>query len=142
MSEVKFKNQLPIQLRFNDIDIIGHVNNSVYFNFLDLGKTAYFEAVRGEHFDWSNINIVIRNIQADFVCPTFYKDKIAVETAVVKIGNKSMHMFQQIVDIETRHVKCTCTTVMVGFDPKTNQSTEITQCWKDSIREYEENPEL
>ena len=27
-----FRHTLPLQLRFNDIDLLGHVNNSVYFS--------------------------------------------------------------------------------------------------------------
>ena len=42
-----FRHSIPVQLRFNDIDILGHLNNSVYFTLFDLGKTRYFEAVHG-----------------------------------------------------------------------------------------------
>lgn len=38
MEEIVFHHQLPIQLRFNDVDKFGHVNNTVYFSFYDLGK--------------------------------------------------------------------------------------------------------
>lgn len=44
---MEFKHSVPVQLRFNDADALGHVNNSVYFTFYDLGKTEYFKAVRG-----------------------------------------------------------------------------------------------
>ena len=140
--EQVFKNILPVQLRFNDIDILGHVNNNAYFSFFDLGKTAYFEAVRGCRFDWTNTDIVIRRIETDFVEPTFFQDEIAVETAVIKIGNKSLQMQQRIIDMNTQRVKCICTTVMVGFDVKTNQAMAISTCWKEAIRQYEQNPEL
>ena len=40
-----FHHTLPIQLRFNDVDKFGHVNNTVYFSFYDLGKTEYFATV-------------------------------------------------------------------------------------------------
>ena len=33
MDTIKFKHITPIQLRFNDFDALGHVNNSVYFSF-------------------------------------------------------------------------------------------------------------
>ena len=39
MEEIAFHHTLPIQLRFNDVDKFGHVNNTVYFSFYDLGKT-------------------------------------------------------------------------------------------------------
>lgn len=140
--ETIYKNRLPIQLRFNDIDVVGHVNNSVYFNFFDLGKTAYFEAVRGGHIDWSTTDIVIRKIDADFMAPTFYRDQIEVDTAVVKIGNKSIQLEQRIIDTRTNMVKCVCRTVMVGFDRETNSAQEISSCWKEAIRAYEQNPDL
>ena len=140
--DMKFRNRLPIQMRFNDVDIIGHVNNSVYFNFFDLGKTSYFDEIIGKHVDWANADIVIKAINADFKVPTFYRDNIAVETAVVRIGNKSLTMLQRIIDIDTNIVKCECTTIMVGFDVATNSSKEITSFWKDAIRKYEQNPEL
>ena len=35
----------PIQLRFNDIDQMGHVNNAMIMEFFDLGKSEYFTAV-------------------------------------------------------------------------------------------------
>ena len=38
MEEIKFNHTLPIQLRFNDVDKFGHVNNTVYFSFYDLSK--------------------------------------------------------------------------------------------------------
>ena len=45
MEEIVFHHALPIQLRFNDVDKFGHVNNTVYFSFYDLGKTEYFASV-------------------------------------------------------------------------------------------------
>ena len=32
MEEIVFHHTLPIQLRFNDVDKFGHVNNTVYFS--------------------------------------------------------------------------------------------------------------
>ena len=33
-AQYPFKCSTPLQLRFNDVDALGHVNNSVYFQFL------------------------------------------------------------------------------------------------------------
>ena len=30
-----FRHHTDVQIRFNDIDILGHVNNTVYFSFYD-----------------------------------------------------------------------------------------------------------
>ena len=58
MEEIKFRHTLPIQLRFNDVDKFGHVNNTVYFSFYDLGKTEYFASVC-PGVDWEKDGIVV-----------------------------------------------------------------------------------
>ena len=77
-----------------------------------------------------------------FLAPTVYRDRIEVDTAIVKIGNKRLHVHQRIIDTVNNVVKSTCTTVMVGFDVASNTSKEISQTWKDAIRAYEQNPNL
>ena len=58
MEEIEFHHSLPIQLRFNDVDKFGHVNNTVYFSFYDLGKTEYFASVC-PGVDWEKDGIVV-----------------------------------------------------------------------------------
>ena len=58
MEEIQFNHTLPIQLRFNDVDKFGHVNNTVYFSFYDLGKTEYFASVCPD-VDWEKDGIVV-----------------------------------------------------------------------------------
>jgi acyl-CoA thioester hydrolase len=41
MDEIQFHHSVPIQLRFNDFDVLGHVNNSVYFTFYDWEKRIF-----------------------------------------------------------------------------------------------------
>ena len=138
MQTFDFKHILPLQIRFNDIDALGHVNNSVYFSFYDLGKSSYFEAVEKGPIDWRAADIVIANIHADFLAPIFMHNKIAVRTAVAEIGNKSLRMVQQIIDTDKGDIKSECTTIMVGFDPKTSEAKEISNEWRSKISLFEE----
>lgn len=48
--EGNFKHITPIQIRFNDIDHLGHVNNNAYFAYYDLGKERYIIDVLGVDF--------------------------------------------------------------------------------------------
>lgn len=136
MEEITFHHTIPIQLRFNDIDKFGHVNNAVYFTFYDLGKTEYFSSVC-PHVDWEKDAIVVVHIEADFVSQILASDQIAVQTAVSEIGTKSFHLIQQVIDTQTKEIKCTCRSVMVTFDLEEHQSKPLTEEWIDSICRYE-----
>ena len=49
-----FRHVLPIQIRFNDVDKFGHVNNTVYFQFYDTAKTDYIATVCKD-VDWEQV---------------------------------------------------------------------------------------
>lgn len=133
-----YKHSVPVQLRFNDTDALGHVNNSVYLSFYDLGKTAYFEAVQKGKMIQKDVDIVVAHIDVDFISPVFLSDEIAVQTRVESIGNKSFSLKQRIVDLNSGQEKCICRTVMVGFDFQNNCTKPISEKWRHSIEEYEE----
>ena len=137
METPEFKHIVPLQIRFKDIDALGHLNNSVYFSFYDLGKASYFETVKGKEIDWKDADIVIANIHADFFSPVFFKDSIVVQTTVAEIGNKSMRVLQQIINIQTKEIKAECSTIMVGFDVKLSAAKEISETWRKCTSQYE-----
>lgn len=136
MEEIHFNHTLPIQLRFNDVDKFGHVNNTVYFSFYDLGKTEYFASVC-PHVDWEKDGIVVVHIEADFLSQIYGSDHIAVQTAVTEIGTKSFRLAQRVIDTLTNETKCVCTSVMVAFDLTKHESKSLEQDWIDAICRYE-----
>ena len=142
MDTIKFKHITPIQLRFNDFDALGHVNNSVYFSFYDLGKTSYFADVLSKLEVAKEVGVVIGHIEVSFLLPVYPGENVAVQTAVVEIGNKSFKLLQHLVDLDTNEIKCICNTVMVCFDPKTKTTRQISDEWRKAMADFEMNPEL
>ncbi len=136
MEEIKFKHTLPLQIRFNDVDKFGHVNNTVYFSFYDLGKTEYFASVC-PNVDWEKDGIVVVHIDVDFLTQIYGSDHIAVQTAVTEIGTKSFQLVQRVIDIESGEVKCICHSVMVAFDLENHESKSLAEEWVEAICTYE-----
>jgi len=137
LDNLEVNHQEIIQIRFNDIDVLGHVNNAVQITYLDYGKLKYFEALKGQVLDWSGSELVMVNINVDFMEPIFISNQIVVKTKVYEIGNKSIKLVQVIKDYETNRVKTVCRSVMCGFDPKTNTSLLISDEWRDLINRFE-----
>lgn len=136
MEDIIFNHTLPIQIRFNDVDKFGHVNNTVYFSFYDLGKTEYFASVC-PNVDWERDGIVVVHIEADFVAQIYASDRIAVQTAVTEIGTKSFHLVQRVIDLDNQEIKCICRSVMVTFDLIKHESKPLTENWIEAICSYE-----
>ena len=92
-----YRHIIPLQIRFNDVDKFGHVNNTIYFQFYDTAKTDYIATVCKD-VDWERLAIVVVKIEADFVSQIKGNNHIAGRTRITKIGNKSFHLEQDIID--------------------------------------------
>ena len=136
MEELQFHHSLPIQLRFNDVDKYGHVNNTVYFSFYDLGKSEYLKTVRPE-LEEEQDGVVIVHIETDFLAQIKASEPIAVETATTAIGTKSFDLVQRAVNTATGEVKCICRSVLVAFDVKLGQSKPLDEAWIEAICRFE-----
>ncbi len=135
--EGAFHHSLPIQIRFNDVDSYGHVNNNAYFAYYDLGKEDYLRSVLRVDFRAAEVAPVIAHIQADFLLPVFYGDSIVIETRVSHIGNKSFTLEQRAIRQETNEEVCRCSTVMVCFNMKTQQSADMPAHYRGAIEAFE-----
>ncbi|MBR3487845.1 MAG: acyl-CoA thioesterase [Bacteroidales bacterium] len=128
--------KIPIQLRFNDIDQMGHVNNAVIMEFLDLGKSEYFTAV-GLPPEEGDFTVMVVRVEVDFTNQIRWHDKVHVETHVDHFGTKSLSVKQQVVNSDTGAVCATCRTVMSGYSRSSHTSAIIPNTIKEAILRYE-----
>jgi len=136
-NKTNFRHFLPIQVRFSDVDVIGHVSNTIYQDYFDYGKVHYFEHVVPD-MDFVNLGIVGASIKIDYLKPIFMKTPIMVETRVSEIGNKSMTMEHNLIEANTKEILSTCKAVMVCYSIKEMKSIPIPDSWKKNILEYDD----
>ena len=137
-----FFHSTPVQIRFNDIDIMAHVNNSIYQNFFDLARTHYFESVFKTKMDWKNQALVLAKITLEYFNPIFLEEKIEVLSKVHKLGNKSLQMIQQIINSDTQELKAQNDAVLVSFGVQENKAVLLPGIWKKKIGEFEKDIKL
>lgn len=136
--EFEFRHRQPVQLRFNDADMFGHINNTVYLQFFDLAKLEYFKCLMGWRIDWKAFGLVVANINCDFFEPSYLEEQLEVLTAVASLGNKSLVLEQRIVSVATGAVKAIARTTMVNFSLATGATEPISDDWRRRIADYEQ----
>ena len=119
-----FPHRMEAQLRFNDIDILGHLNNTVYFSLYDMGKARFMEAAGLRPKGVSRPDTVIADIHCTYLKPIHFDDRIFVVTRCCHIGEKSYTLEQMLVD-ESDEVYSVCRTVMVRFDEKSGHAVPL-----------------
>lgn len=130
-----FSNRLPIQIRFSDVDVIGHVNNIVYFQYYDTGKAAFMTELLGRSISWQEVDTVVANVDCAFIAPIFWGEKIEVLTTCTFLHDKSFKLLQMLRNSETGEVKSVCETVMVSFDPDTQTAAPLSEEWREKLTE-------
>lgn len=132
-----FRNVLPIQVRFSDVDIMGHVSNTVYQNYFDSGKVNYFDEVLPD-MDFNIIGVVGASVKIDYLKPIFMKTPILVKTRVAVLGHKSLTMEHLLVNEQSGEILSTCSVVLVCYAIKEQLSIPIPEHWRTNILAYDQ----
>lgn len=127
----------PIQIRFNDIDQLGHATNSVYQQYFDLGKMSYFNEVLAEQMDWEIQGLILASITIDYINSIKLYDKVIVRSKIYHIGNKSLKMSQDLFDESTGLVAATSSSTMVAFSNNNQSTIKIPERWRERILAFE-----
>ena len=129
-----YKQKTPIQIRFKDIDKLGHVNNANHVTYFELARVDYFNAVadQGVTIDWVNEGVILAKIEMEYKQPIFLEDKVFVYTWVSRMGSKSFDMHCSIVrvvdGVEIEAAKGLA--IIVCFNYKANHTIPIPEIWK------------
>lgn len=136
LSPDMFRHATPIQLRFNDIDILGHVNNNSQFALFDVGKTQFYNSLRGQLDDWRRVEAVIANINCTFHRQILFSDEVEVLTRITRIGEKSFTMQQILYNRSKSEISSLSESVMVSVDYETKKSKPIPPQLAEALRKW------
>ena len=113
-----------IQIRFSDLDVLGHVSNHIYGQYFELGRVTWFRLIP----DFPTT--VVASTSIDFLSEVRLEDEVIVKTFCIHKGNKSLKL-QHLLFANGR--LCTkSVAVLVGFDRKTRKSMPILEGWEPS----------
>ncbi len=78
-----------IQVRFADLDILGHVNNTVYFSYLETTRVHYFRELLGRDWDWRKFGIVLVKNEMEYKKSVLLTHDPVIYMYATHIGEKS-----------------------------------------------------
>ena len=116
-------NPAKIQVRYVDLDVLGHVNNSVYFSYFEMARVHYFGQVLGKDWDWETNGVILVKNWADYLKPVLITDSPEISIFVNKIGTKSFDLSYELKVNDVLHTKGGST--MVAFDAKSGTTIQI-----------------
>ena len=135
-----FRHMLPMDIRFSDLDAMGHVNNARYMSYVELGRIQYFRDLGLWNGLPRDIGPIMAKATIDYKSPLDLDDeRIEVYTRCVRLGNKSYDMEHRIIGYRAGNAKLAAQAVivLVAFDYQAGQSITLPDDWRAAIIAYE-----
>jgi acyl-CoA thioester hydrolase len=95
----RYRFRHPIEVRFRDLDTLGHVNNAVYLTYLESARIAWWLHVTSRR-ELSGLDMILARVELDFRatvgfgarlevgvrCASIRRSSFVVESAIAESG--------------------------------------------------------
>ena len=112
-----------IPIRWGDMDAMGHVNNTVYFRYMEQARIGWFDALVPAAEAWKNTGIVIANASCNFKRALNYPGTVEVRVTIDPPGGSSVGTFYELIVDETLYADGAA--VVVFIDMKSQKPVRI-----------------
>ncbi|MBX3413452.1 MAG: acyl-CoA thioesterase [Pirellulales bacterium] len=134
--------EIEQQIRWGDLDALGHVNNTVYFQFCESARIAYFTAIGIERFKTRPTDgpgMVSGSL--NFRRQLHYPGRVTVTARATRIGEKSYTLSYVIRDAASGEVAADGESACVWVDYAASKAMPLPAEMVARIREIEQMPQ-
>ncbi|MCK6625767.1 MAG: acyl-CoA thioesterase [Anaerolineae bacterium] len=137
-----FRHITPIEVRFRDLDVFGHVNNGVIFTYIETARIRYLVDVdiRSPQAGWNDIAFILAHINCDFRQPIFYGQRVEVGSRIVEIGRTSMRLAHRV-EVDGK-LAAEGDGILVHYDYPNQRSTPISAEMRAKIEAFEQGSKV
>jgi acyl-CoA thioester hydrolase len=113
------RHEHPVQLRWSDPDMLGHVNHARALSLLEDARLAVVDGQPGG-------SLILARLEVDYLRRLYYRvgERLCVSSWVSRLGTKSLTLRQEL--LQDGEVAIRADVVMVQFDYETDASRAMT----------------
>jgi len=131
-----FRFSTTFEVRWRDLDALGHVNNAVYLTYLEQARVHYMREL-GLGFDsLADVGMILAEVTCTYRAPVSLGEQVTVRVRVSELRNSSF-LFEYRVEGDGGRLAATARSVQVCYDYQAGQSVPIPDRWRSLIASYE-----
>jgi acyl-CoA thioester hydrolase len=123
-----------INIRFKDIDAIGHVNNAVYLTYFEEARIAMFNALIKSEWNWEKYGVLLVKNEVEYLKPILRNNEIFIHTKIDRVGTKSFDVSYLLTNISQEIIYTKGKSVLVCFDHQTQQTISFPDEWRKQLQ--------
>lgn len=120
----RFRFTRTMDVRFADMDAMGHVNNAVYLTYFEAARMAYWMHVTGRA-DLSGMDMILARAEVDFRSPLVAPESIEVGVGCASIGRTSFVLEQDMHERKSGRLVAEARKVLVHYDYEAGRAVPI-----------------
>jgi acyl-CoA thioester hydrolase len=135
-----FRYKLPIEVRFADLDVLGHLNNAKYLTYIEQARIVYVRDICGWEGNWKQLGMILARTEIDYKLPIDFEHQAYAYVRVSRLGSKSFDMEYLVTrqkGATEEEIAATVKTVMVAYDYQQDTSIPVPDSWRERILAYE-----
>lgn len=136
--KARFSFYIPINVRFSEVDMFGHLNNTVPFVYFEEGRIEFFKYI-GFMQKWLDSNSdlipVVADLQCDFLKQVYLNDELKLYVKSGEVGGSSMDLLYMLLN-GVGEVALTGRGRMVQISRKTGKSVKWSNDQKILLEEH------
>jgi acyl-CoA thioester hydrolase len=119
-----FRFRHPVEVRFRDLDAVGHVNNAVYLTYLESARLGWWQKVTGRA-GIEGLDIILARTEIDYRSPVSLGERLEVGVRCTVIKRSSFTLDSEIIEPESGRLVAQARNVIVYFDYATGRTAPI-----------------
>ena len=119
-----FRFRFPLEVRFRDLDALGHVNNAAYLTYLESARLAYWLQVTGRS-GLAALDMMLARAEVDYRSPVSLGDPLEVGVRCASMRRSSFVLEFEIVNRATGLLLAEARKVLVHYDHQARQSKPL-----------------
>ncbi len=129
---VRFTTQ--IQMRFRDLDAMGHVNNAVYLSYFELARTQFYlkHAFKRSLHD---IDFILAHVDIDYISAAEWGDQVEVSVWPSRIGDSSFTLSYELREKKSNRLLAKSSSVLVSYDYDRKETKPIPPDFRKTLEE-------
>lgn len=129
---------IEVPVAWGEMDALGHVNNAVYFRYLESGRMAYFERVGLlEQMKRTGVGPILHSVRCRFRLPLTWPDTILVGTRVSDVGEDRFTMESRVMSRQHGRVAAEAEGLIVMLDYSRQEKARIPDSIRSAIAQLE-----
>jgi acyl-CoA thioester hydrolase len=118
------------QVRFRDLDPMGHVNNAVFLTYIEQARVAFF-AEAGAATGLEDMTMIVARVEIDFKAPVRLGQEVEISVRASRFGTKSFDLDYELnVDGE---LVAAAKSVQVAYDYDRREPIPLPADWREKL---------